>query len=179
MPKIPKTTTKEKKDIAAPAPKDKVKPQGKIESRKRNSKRDTTRRLSEVEKATIVAMRDAGASVTEIAHRAGCSTSTAYEHMTHREKTDPALVDIIKKEMAGKLFTLADRHIDNALRADKIEASSAYQSVGMTGIALTNALNIERGAPPSQVNQIQVNVQLTQLQDEIAAMISKATTVTP
>lgn len=181
MLKIPKITTKGKKDMVSPQSKGKVQPNGKIGRLEGKtaikSGRPRNKKLVTAEKLAIRALKLTGLSNEQTAKMAGCSKGTVNNVMKDPDLIDPAVLDRVKKDLAGQSYLLAEAAGRQAM--DTISAASAYQAAGIRHYAIEDALNIERGSPPASVNQIQVTVQLTQLQDEIAAMISKATSATP
>lgn len=178
----PQTAPKETEVIAKPKPKGKVKPQGKIGSVRGKtpdtviSKRyNRNKELTMVEKLAIRAIKATGKSNEQTAIIAGVSKGTVHKVNHDNSLIDPEVLDRVKKDLAGQSYLLAEAAGKQAMNT--IQDASAYQAAGIRHYAIEDALNIERGAPPSQVNQIQVNVQLTQLQDEIGALITKATAV--
>lgn len=151
-----------------------VKPQGKTGGvKKKKSRRDTTRRLTDAERLAIIAIHDTTGTYGKTAEIAGCSKDTAFRIVREYRDTNLELVERIKKGMTNKLNDTADRMIDHA--SENISSLNAYQATIAAGVMIDKALLIERGQPPAQVNQIQVNVQLSQLNDEIEAMVRAKT----
>lgn len=138
-------------------------------------RQDNNKRLTNVERLMIMADKQGNPdkSYRAIAKDMGISVSTAYVVCNEEElKTKLANAEHIKKGLTADLYIKGHLAL-NKLTDERLEKVNAYQNAIIAATCIDKALLIERGSPPTQVNQIQVNVQLGQLNDEIEAMVKK------
>lgn len=118
--------------------------------------------VPEPTKLAVVAMREAGMSLVEVAAKAGLSTNivSAIERLYDPPK---ALIERYKKGMAGRLYRVANDAVEQ-IEPDSLQYMTAYQCMGIAGLAIQNARLIE-GQSTENVAQLTAIIQAVDAPD--------------
>lgn len=126
--------------------------------------------VPEPTKLAVVAMREAGMSLVEVAAKAGLSTNivSAIERLYDPPK---ALIERYKKGMAGRLYRVASDAIEQ-IEPESLEFMSPYQNMGIAGLAIQNARLIE-GQATEIIDMVSLNLTLVEIRDKRAKLLEQ------
>ena len=130
--------------------------------------RGSGKRLTQAEKLMIISERQSGKPTMKVAERYGVSHSTVIE--LERNVTIKAMLeeaDAAKRGLTAKSYIVADAHLTNAGRADKVEASNANQSANVVRSLVEGIAKLEGTAQQNVTTAVQINLQLGELQAQL------------
>ena len=103
----------------------------------------------------MLALDALGTSKADICRQVGKSFNTITAVLKNTDHTDPRIVERVKREMAAQFWVTGHRALNNVTE-EKLENSSAFQLVGMAGLATDKALLLE-GKPTARIEHVNLS----------------------
>jgi len=132
----------------------------------------TRRKYSDRERADVLALHDAGLTLTELSEQTGIPDSTLSQWINGRNGLNadtPQLRELSKKSLADKFEDCAHLYLARAVEGEAIAKTSGYYAVKAANEGAVTA-NLLRGMPTSIVQEVAPKSHLESLRKDFPAI---------